>query len=323
MKKSFLNIFSAIVVSAFVFAFLPALPAQAGPDISVSFGAGFPLNKINAAPGDSVSGNFAVTNHTGDTQSLMINLKIQQGVWQALTDNIEEKLLIKIKKPNGTFATMPNGNTEQFLSEINDDPFTFDTIHGPDGHTKTYELSATFDVNAGNEYQGKTVIFDIIAGIHTTPTASGGGGGGGGGGGAPETGLLAVTFTAGGAPGGLTGGGVIGPGEVQGAVEEEVAGAETGCSEWPLWVWLLILAIFTGVFNYISFYNYKERKDFRWFWQLALTVAVFLVWLYFDKCDLYLWFPYVLIILGLVSYWYYLHRLRKAVAEEQGQIKTG
>jgi hypothetical protein len=214
---------------------------------------------------------------------------------------------------------MPNGNTEQFLSEINDDPFTFDTIHGPDGNTKTYELTATFDANAGNEYQGKTVIFDIIAGIHTTPTASGGGGGG-----APETGLLAGTFTAGVTPGGPTGGGIVGPGEVQGAegATPEVAGAETGCSEWPLWVWLLILAGYLGVFNALSFYKLKEKKDFRWFWEAALTAAGFLVWVYYDKCGWYPWFPYAGAVLGGTSYGYYYYTLKKLLSQASGQIKT-
>ena len=172
------------------------------------------------------------------------------------------------------------------------------------GEVNHYKVKVEFDDGAGNEFQDEKVKFDMVFGAK------------------PVLAAAPLPLRAGQAAG-PAGGGVVGPGEVQGAVEEEVAGAETACSEWPLWVWLLILAIYAGAFNYISFYNYKERKEVRWFWQLALTVAVYLIWLYFDKCDWYLWFPYALIVLGLASYWYYLHRLRKIVSENQEQIKTG
>jgi cysteine-rich repeat protein len=140
-----------------------------------------------------------------------------------------------------------------------------------------------------------------------------------------ETGLTTGGGIAGGGTsGGTTGGGVVGPGEVEGeeGALPEVAGAETGCNEWPLWVWLLILVGYLGAFNALSFYKLKEQKDFRWFWEAALTAAGFLVWVYYDKCDWYPWFPYAGAVLGGTSYGYYYYTLKKLLAAGVDQIKT-
>jgi hypothetical protein len=151
--------------------------------------------------------------------------------------------------------------------------------------------------------------------------------GDGDGNGGVETGLTTTGggTTGGGTTEGTTGGGVVGSGEVEGeeGATSEVAGAETGCNEWPLWVWILILAGYTGIFNALSFYKLKERKDFRWFWQAALTAGAFLLWVYYDKCDWYLWFPYAGAVLGGASYGYYYYMLKKLLAAGVDQIKMG
>lgn len=145
--------------------------------------------------------------------------------------------------------------------------------------------------------------------------------GGGGGGGTTTT----VTLPGGGAPGGgvpvgptggPTGGGVVGPGgEVQGAQAagpEEVAGAQSQqCSEWPLWVWILLMLGYTGIFNALNFLAYRRIKETHWFGQAVAAAAGFLVWYWFDKCRFHNWFPYTLGIVSIASFWYYLHKLKE------------
>ncbi len=163
------NLKKTIKLSLFIFGFLLfSSGAQAASSIEVTFGPEFALNGQNMAPGDTVKGTFTVKNLTDSTQNLAMKLKIQEGIWQSATHNIEEKLFIKIKKPDGNFALMPNGTTEQVLSELQDNPFTFYTLSGPMEHTESFELWATLDPAAGNEYQGKKVVFDILAGIEIT-----------------------------------------------------------------------------------------------------------------------------------------------------------
>lgn len=252
----------------------------------------------NAYPGYSKTKEIEVTNAGTEAQDLYINIK------NTTNDDFADQIKFYLKdKSSGNYLI--GGSGDRFtLKEIDDAGDVFVERLEP-GESNRYEMKLKMDENAGNEFQDEKTEFDIAFGFTGEPVSPG----------AP------LPLRPGTVEGGTAGGGVVGPGEVQGA-EQEVAGAETGCNEWPLWVWLLILAIFTGVFNSISFYNYKERKEVRWFWQLALTAAACLLWLYFDKCDWYLWLPYALIILGLVSYWYYMYRLRKAVAEEHGQIKA-
>lgn len=299
MKKSFPNILGAVIVFAFVFAFLPAMPAQAEVKIDISPGNDPLFDVNNAAPGHSKTEEARAENTGTEAEDLYLNID------DVSNDGLADELKFYLTdKTSGKYFI--GGAGDRFtLHEMDKAGDVFIERLEP-GQVNRYEVKVKFDEEAGNEFQDEEVKFDMVFGARAVLAA------------AP------APLRPGQAAGGAAGGGVVGPGEVQGAEEgqPEVAGAETGCSEWPLWVWILMLAIFTGVFNSISFYNYKERKEVRWFWQLALTVAVFLIWLYFDKCDLYLWFPCALIILGLAGYWYYLHRLRKIVSENQEQTKT-
>jgi len=254
----------------------------------------------NAYPGYSKTKEAEVENVGTEAQDLYLDIE------NATNDDFADKIKFYLKdKSSGNYLI--GGAGDRFtLKEINDAGNVFVERLEPGGSNR-YEMKVKLDESAGNEFQAETTKFDITFGFTGEPITPGAplplrpGQAAGG----TEEGVLESTA-----------------GAVQGT-EEEVAGAQMVCSEWPLWVWILILIIYAVGFNYVSFYNYKERKKVRWFWQIVLTTAAYLLWLYFDECDLYWWFPYALIIAGLASYWYYLHRLRKIIGENQGQIKTG
>lgn len=310
----------------------------AATDIDIDFPTppGPIITETNILPGNVFTRTVTITklNDNSDV-GLMLRLDRMNSTG---TYNLESKILVKIQRlSDSEFLILPGGSKEKtleslydYLDSLNSDAFQFDSISGLTNSTYQYKLWFTFDPLTDNNYQGKSTTFDILMGIYTqdaTPTTDGGGhnnnNGGGGGGNDPagaglaSPGLLGLTE----AITGPTGGGVIGPGEVQGAAEEEVAGAETGCSQWPLWIWILILAAYLGIFNALSFYKLKERKDFRWFGEIALTAGGLLLWVYYDKCDWYPWFPYAGAVLGGASYGYYYYTLKKLLSAATGQVK--
>jgi len=297
--KNIKNISGVFCIGAVFFLAL-CFSAQAEVKINISPDGDKLFEVKNAVPGDSKTEKVRVYNDGTDAEDLYIRINNLTGKNLAgeikfyLTDDSSGKYFIG--GPGDRFTLKKIDKDEEIFIERLDA-----------GKSNKYKIKLKFDEAAGNKFQGEKTKFDIdfgfisrIAGA-TTPLPLRPGQVAGG----TEEGVLENTA-----------------GAVQGT-GEEVAGAQMVCSEWPLWVWILILIIYAVGFNYVSFYNYKERRKVRWFWQIVLTTAAYLLWLYFDECDLYWWFPYALIIAGLASYWYYLHRLRKIIGENQGQIKTG
>jgi len=124
--------------------------------------------------------------------------------------------------------------------------------------------------------------------------------------------------TTGNAGGTSTGGETTPGGQVEGAqTGSEAAGAETGCSEWPLWVWILIMLAYLGIFDFSSFYKYKQDKHLRWAWQAVEFGAVFLIWYFYDACRLHLWFPWVALVGGIAMYVLYLNLREKRQPEAE------
>lgn len=317
MKKMFRLFKPAIfILTVFASAAVFASQAQAAPVVSTAFGAGFPISETNMAPGQIFTRQFTVTNNTGDAQSLMINFS------KSTDSGIAQKISVKIQKPDATFSVLPNGADTELLSDIYvfNNAFVFDTLSGPVGNASTYTLIFNFDINAGNEFQSKETVFDLMVGIDAVPARitshhHGDGGSSGGGGG---TGGGIITTTVVGGPAGAVAGAVIttpeqggqGVGNQEG--QGQVAGEETQCSEWPLWVWILIMLIYLGLVSLSSFYKYKEDNDLRWVQQSVELIAVLLIWYFYDVCRLYVWFPWVAIIGGVGLYILYLNMRKKA-----------
>ncbi len=153
-KKLFLAWVAVAGISFFLF--VSSFNAKAAPSLfSLSFSGSTPFNVSNAAPGDSFSKEFTITNNEGTEKSLHI---YSRGVGSI---NLKEVLGVSI-----TGGSSPlNLSMEDFLALPDTDVAEnkFDVL-GPN-ETKTYNLTIVFDPSAGNIFQGKTFTFDITFGV--------------------------------------------------------------------------------------------------------------------------------------------------------------
>lgn len=134
-------------------------------------------------PGDTVNRWIRVTNNTSSTRRIAI-----EAVHITDADNFSEKLHLTIKE----------GSTVIFsdtLKKFFDQGETYLSSLGSGASTQ-YDLSVYFDIDAGNEYQEKTMGFDIVVGFEgeeggqpLPPPGGGVGGGSGWGGNGPPRGL--------------------------------------------------------------------------------------------------------------------------------------
>ena len=91
--------------------------------------------------------------------------------------------------------------------------------------------------------------------------------------------------------------------EVKGAQSNpEVAGAEKSCKEWPLWVWILMLLAYAGIFSFSTFNKFKEGKNLPWVAQVIELAFILFIWYFYEVCRLYKWLPWTAIIGGAVLY---------------------
>lgn len=314
-------------VIVFMLALFFALPigARAASDlIDVVFSPDGSISEDNIAPGDTFSKSLIVTNKTADNLQLAMNVSLQDDS----TGDLGEVILVKIKDAGGNLIFGEAGDKN--MKDLNGNPFNFDII-GPNV-VKEFELIFVFDPNAGNEYQKMEIKFDISAGVevkevlkqeitdandHHNDNKK------------KNNNKNNITF----ASNPVNIGGIFRPttseeiegidssdDEVAGNQENinKVAGVENECSEWPLWIWILMLAAYIIAINTNFYYEAKEKV--RWFFPLAWTAAIFLVWYYFEKCRLYPWYPYLIIIIAIVSFFAYLSWLkRKAKTVLQGE----
>ncbi|MFZ2975522.1 MAG: HYR domain-containing protein [Candidatus Moraniibacteriota bacterium] len=108
--------------------------------------------------------------------------------------------------------------------------------------------------------------------------------------------------------------------EVKGAQSNpEVAGTEKKCSEWPLWVWILLLLAYVGIFSFSTFNKYKERKNLPWVSQAIELAVILAIWYFYETCRLYKWFPWTAIALGAIIYAILYFAKKKAT--KQPEIK--
>ena len=321
-------IFSGIFTLGILF--LPGA-VLAAVDIDTDLPTTGPLvSETNVLPGDVFTRTVTITK-TSDASPLSLMIKFTR-TNSIETYNLESKILVKIQRlSDDVFLTLPGGGSEATLESLynyidaaNDNAFGFDTIFGTNGSTFQYKLWFTFDPSTGNEYQKKETVFDISAGIYTAPAVikttsddddddddgrrrrrRGGAG--------PTTGFPGRFFQtlAGTIAGEETneGGSGIAGGEGE---NPEIAGEETTCRYWPIWVWILSLIVFALNFWRNARKNYKQEK-YRWIFPLTWTIAAAAFWYFFDKCREYYWFLYGSIIIAILSHFIYLYYLRKKV----------
>ena len=134
-------------------------------DLSVDFGVpeGDPIFILNnMLPADSESRGAAVTNNGSEP----LDVKVKAAV-QSETGNISTVLSIIISEGatdlyGGSSPTGPK-HLSDFFAESGPNGIPLSSING--GDSTTYIFKVTFDAEAGNEFQGKEVVFDLIIGI--------------------------------------------------------------------------------------------------------------------------------------------------------------
>lgn len=139
------------------------------------------FNETNFLPGNDVTRLIRVTNNSGQTQRIAT-----EAINKIDSDHLSEKLNLVIKE----------GATEIFnktLKEFFNQGETYLSDLG-NGLTTQYDFTVSFNSDADNSFQGKTLGFDILVGFEGTEGGlplppSGGGTGGGGGGSSLPSGL--------------------------------------------------------------------------------------------------------------------------------------
>src|SRR3990172_4636874 len=135
-------------------------------DLSVDFGVpeGNPIFILNnMLPADTESRSAEVTNNGSDPRDVKV-----KAVVQSETGNISTALSIIISEGatdlyGGSSPTGPKHLSDFFTDSADPKGIPLSTVNG--GDSTTYTFKVTFDAEAGNEFQGKEVVFDLIIGI--------------------------------------------------------------------------------------------------------------------------------------------------------------
>jgi hypothetical protein len=127
------------------------------------------FNVINMIPGDSHSHNIDVTNGGSKPQAVFTKGVRTGGIGK--DPKLETSLYISIV--SGGFSVYGSGSptgSKTLLDFFNDSNITSGIPLGLLGQSqhKTYNLTVLFPRSAGNEYQAKSVIFDLTFGAENT-----------------------------------------------------------------------------------------------------------------------------------------------------------
>src|SRR3990167_5630110 len=166
-RKVFTYILALAVIIAVVNIYQNNRPSMVRAiwDLSVDFGVpeGDPIFVLNnMLPADTESRSAAVTNNGSEPRDVKVKAAVQSE-----TGNISTVLSIVISEGatdlyGGSSPTGPK-HLSDFFTESGPSGIPLSTING--GDSTTYTFKVTFDAEAGNEFQGKEVVFDLIIGI--------------------------------------------------------------------------------------------------------------------------------------------------------------
>jgi Ca2+-binding RTX toxin-like protein len=136
--------------------------AYAVGDLNVDWGPGVmpgePLFTISEmAPGDSTTKSVTIKNNAASARPIAI-----KGVSTRITNNLSDAMDITIKD-GPTILYGPKTMTQFFADSQNAGGIPLATIN--EGQTRTISITASFQQNAGNEFQNAEVAFNIIVGI--------------------------------------------------------------------------------------------------------------------------------------------------------------
>lgn len=297
----------------------------------------------NAAPGGEYSSAIAVTNTSDISQNLQLALNVTADP-KALAD------FLYLKVEDGQGNCLWNCDETMNVSQLDGREMVFSDI--APNQTENYILVLYFSANADNTLENAAMTFDMTLGFanaslspvtpavvisnhhaadhdhHASHHHSGAV--------APapatpigQTGAPAV-LAAGNAvqnKNGNNGNGNNGNdqntnGNFGGNGASQIKGASTNsCVDWPLWVWLLALAIFFLVFGEDLRRKYKKER-IGWKSPLLWIILAIVFWNFFDACRTARWFLYLVIILSILGYSAYLEALRRKMKLERPQIES-
>ncbi len=160
MIKNFPKI-SFLLTLGWLLIFSP-FSAKANGPLEISFWPDPLFSALDLMPGDQVSGEIRVKNNSGQSQSIYLKTKNVID-----PDHLANVLNLKIEEAG-------NNLYNNSLAHL----FSLDKIHLSDlanGSQTRYDLTLTFDISAGNEYQRKRLQFDLVIGT-ALPEEEGGAG---------------------------------------------------------------------------------------------------------------------------------------------------
>lgn len=130
---------------------------QAVGDLTVTFPSSPFFSQTNMAPGDNVTKSFTVQNN--GTVPRLVAVRAHNVMRNPLgPPDLDDVLTLKIKEGATTLHTF------SFLKDfLNDADGVSLSILGP-GDSTTYTFEVAFPSSAGNEFQGKSVQFDLTVG---------------------------------------------------------------------------------------------------------------------------------------------------------------
>jgi len=132
----------------------------------------FPIfKKTNFLPGETVSRQVRVTNNSGQDQRIAA-----EAINVSDPDRLGDTLILEIRKEDD--SRLYNSTLSQFF---NAGEVYLSDLAGNGGQTQ-YNFVVSFYSGTNNDFQGKTLGFDILIGFQGTEGGSAPGGGGGGGG---------------------------------------------------------------------------------------------------------------------------------------------
>lgn len=303
-----------ITITLIAFFILCGSTAQAENKLDIEYLSGSNINEDNLFkadhiyPGWSKSETIRITNESKDDEvNLYFNFKTKE------KSRLAKKLKIYvIRKSDNNYRIGGEGDRKN-LKEINNGNLYTD--HLDPEESSLYKIKIVFDKDAGNEYQGKSVKFNLNFKIEERVNED-----------ATEEEIFEAQGRA-----DFTG---LPPeesneknqvtvenqdnSEVAGAqsesTDENIMGAQDSCQSWSLKTWILILIAYFTIFNFNNFYKLSaNHKKIRWFWQLTYTALTIVIWYLFDNCRYFTWLPIVTVLLGAGSYEYYLYRVKQKI----------
>lgn len=103
-------------------------------------------------------------------------------------------------------------------------------------------------------------------------------------------------------------------------VEEEVRTPAARSLPGELWLFLLLAYGALLVFNFSA--TFERVVSPQWFWELLYTLLALVSWYTLDPQGLFLWFPFLVIKLGLIIFALYVYLLEKRGVLDVEESKT-